>query len=165
MGERGFLPFLFSAFGCCLCPPFWYMIAVWCSMPITFHPRPGNVLICDFGTGFKPPEMVKRRPVVVISRSYQELVTVVPLSTTEPRPIEKWHVELRDTSLPVSLRKKRHWAKCDVVTTVAFWRLDRVCVGRHPTTGKRLYVSYIVCPEDLTAIQTAVLHGLGLTLS
>ena len=30
-------------------------------MPITFHPHAGVVLICDFSTGFQPPEMVKRR--------------------------------------------------------------------------------------------------------
>ena len=36
-------------------------------MPITFHPHPGTVLICDFFTGFQPPEMVKRRHVVVVS--------------------------------------------------------------------------------------------------
>ena len=132
-------------------------------LPITFHPKPGHVLICDFTTGFRPPEMVKRRPVVVISKSRQQLVTIVPISTTEPYPIEKWHHELRDGSLPVSLRGARHWAKCDMVTTVAFWRLDRVRVGKDPTTGKRTYVTHVVCPEDLTAIRVAVLHALGLT--
>ena len=38
-------------------------------MPITFHPSPGTVLICDFTTGFQPPEMVKRRHVVVVSHA------------------------------------------------------------------------------------------------
>jgi uncharacterized protein YifN (PemK superfamily) len=131
-------------------------------MLMNFHPKPGHVLICDFTTGFRPPEMIKKRPVVVISESRQELVTVVPLSTTEPVPIEKWHHELRESSLPVCLRGSRHWAKCDMVITVAFWRLDRVRVGKHPTTGKRMYITHVVCPEDLAAIRAAVLHGLGL---
>ncbi len=131
-------------------------------LSINFHPKPGHVLICDFNTGFRPPEMVKKRPVVVLSRSHQQLVTVVPLSTTEPNPIEKWHHELREASLPASLRRTKHWAKCDVVVTVAFWRLDRVCIGKHPTTGKRMYVSHVVSPEDFAAIRQSVLHGLGL---
>jgi mRNA interferase MazF len=131
-------------------------------MPINFHPKPGMVLICDFSTGFTPPEMVKKRPVVVVSKSAQQLVTVVPLSTTEPVPLEECHHELLNRSLPIPLRTKRHWAKCDCVTTVAFWRLDRVRTGIHPTTGKRTYVTYFVCPEDLVAIQKAVLHVLGL---
>jgi len=130
--------------------------------PINFHPKPGHVLICDFNTGFRPPEMVKQRPVVVLSRARQQLVTVVPISTTEPDPIEKWHHELRVSSLPVSFRGKRHWAKCDMIVTVAFWRLDRICTGKHPTTGKRMYVSHVVCHEDFAAICDAVLHGLGL---
>jgi len=131
-------------------------------MLIDFHPKPGHVLICDFNTGFKPPEMVKKRPVVVISKSRQQLVTVVPLSTTEPSPLEKWHHEMSESSLPVSLRGARHWAKCDMIATVAFWRLDRVCTGKHPSTGKRMYVSHVVSLEDLTAIRQAVLHALGL---
>jgi uncharacterized protein YifN (PemK superfamily) len=134
-------------------------------MPVSFHPKLGQVLICDFNTGFRPPEMVKKRPVVVISKCRSQLVTVVPISTVEPRPVEKWHHELQDTSLPVSLRQKRCWAKCDMVSTVAFWRLDRVCIGKHPTTGKRMYVSHVVCPQDFAAIRSAVLAGLGFTSS
>lgn len=132
-------------------------------MAITFHPKPGNVLICDFATGFKPPEMIKKRPVVVVSKSHQQLVTVVPLSTTAPDPVEKWHHELLDASLPPPLRGKRHWAKCDVIASVAFWRLDRVRGPRHPTTGKRTYMSYEVSDEDREAIQKAILSVLGLS--
>jgi mRNA interferase MazF len=46
----------------------------------------GQILICDFSSGFVEPEMVKVRPVVVISpkprKSIHSLCTVVPLSTT-----------------------------------------------------------------------------------
>ena len=131
-------------------------------MPITFHPKPGMILMCDFSTGFKPPEMVKKRPVVVLSKPRQQLVTIVPLSTTEPIPLERCHYEVPNRSLPPPLRRKRHWAKCDCVTTVAFWRLDRVKAGIHATTGKRIFVTYQVFPEDLIAIQKGVLHVLEL---
>lgn len=131
-------------------------------MAITYHPPQGSVLMCDF-TGFKPPEMVKNRLVVVVSRKHNQLATVVPLSTVEPMSLEKCHHEIHDASLPSRFRGERTWAKCDCVTTVAYWRLDRTRGTRHPTTGKRIYVSQIVRPEDLAAIQRAILHVLGLT--
>ena len=126
-------------------------------MAITFHPARGTVLMCDY-SGFKPPEMVKTRPVVVLSRKHPNLVTVVPLSSTEPYPLEKCHHEMHEASLPAPFQRRRMWAKCDLITTVAFRRLDRVRVGKHPTTGKRIYHGKPVRPEDLTAIQEAVIH-------
>ena len=34
-------------------------------MALKFNPKPGMILLCDY-SGFKVPEMVKRRPAVVI---------------------------------------------------------------------------------------------------
>jgi hypothetical protein len=34
---------------------------------LKFHPEPGTILIRDYTTGFREPEMVKRRPIVTIS--------------------------------------------------------------------------------------------------
>jgi len=50
-------------------------------MGLKFQPKPRMVLICDF-RGFEPPEMVKRRPVVVVASNpdRDQMVTVVPLS-------------------------------------------------------------------------------------
>lgn len=36
-------------------------------MAIRFPVSPGTILLCDYATGFRAPEMVKRRPAVVIS--------------------------------------------------------------------------------------------------
>ncbi|WP_350029107.1 type II toxin-antitoxin system PemK/MazF family toxin, partial [Caballeronia sp. GAFFF1] len=61
------------------------------------------MLMCDFSRGFVPPEMVKKRAVVVISRSEthgRRLCTVVPLSTTAPAPALAWHVLLTQNPLP-----------------------------------------------------------------
>ncbi len=71
-------------------------------MPLTFSPRPGEIVICDFSTGFRPPEMVKVRPVVVISprRRTSQLVTVVPLSTTPPDPVEPLALPVAAGGLP-----------------------------------------------------------------
>ena len=94
------------------------------------------VLMCDFN-GNQKPEIVKRRPVVVITpnRIYRPgLVTVVPLSTTAPDPITDYHYRLAGNPIPGET--KEVWAKCDLVTTVRFERLDRISVGRKYSTGQ-----------------------------
>lgn len=100
-------------------------------MPITFHPKAGMVLICDFA-GFKVPEMVKARPVVVISPNHlvrPGLVTVVPLSTTLPNPIEPHHVQLKGSPIPGKAAGDV-WAKCDMISCVSLGRMDRIKVDR-----------------------------------
>jgi len=132
-------------------------------MPLTFHPKPGMVLICDFTTGFKPPEMVKRRPVVVISprpRRKTQLCIVVPLSSTPPVPVEGCHHRLDPESLPGQLSTKPTWAKCDMIATVSLDRLDRVKLGRD-AKGKRLYSTQTVSAADFKEIQHSVIHALG----
>jgi mRNA interferase MazF len=131
-------------------------------MPITFHPKVGTVLMCDFSTGFKAPEMVKIRPVVVVSRKHSQIAIVVPLSTVEPIPFEACHVEMSTDSLPKSLRHERCWAKCDMVSHVALSRLDRIMDGKCPTTGKRLYVAPQITSVDLELIRDALRHVLYL---
>jgi uncharacterized protein YifN (PemK superfamily) len=134
-------------------------------MAIKFHPKRGTVLICDFTTGFKPPEMVKRRPVVVISsrpNRKTQLCIVVPLSTTPPVPVEGHHHQLDSRSLPGSLSTKPTWAKCDMILTVSMDRLDRVKTGKDKN-GKRLYSSQAVTEDDFKAIKKSVLYALGFT--
>ena len=134
-------------------------------MPFYFHPGPGTVLICDFDTGFRPPEMVKKRPVVVISPRFRRaspLRTVVPLSTAIPDPVEPFHHRMDPRSLPGPLATRETWAKCDMLATVALDRLDRVLIGRHPG-GKRIYVANTVTPDDLAAIHRCVMIALGLS--
>jgi len=85
--------------------------------------KTGHVLICDFERGFVRPEMVKTRPVVVISKTKTHgrgLCTVVPLSTTPPSPVEPWHFALQHYPLPC---EDQVWAKCDMIYTVSFARL------------------------------------------
>ena len=126
----------------------------------------GTLLICDFDTGFKAPEMVKKRPVVVISprrrRSVAQLCTVVPLSTTAPDPVERFHHRMNPKSLPVLLRSQDTWAKCDMLYTVSLNRLDRV---RVTTGGKRTYSAPQVLAEDLDAIRRGVITALKLDAS
>lgn len=134
-------------------------------MALKFHPRPGTLLICNFDTGFRRPEMVKKRPVVVISprrRRSSGLCTVVPLSTRVPDTVQRFHHRLETVSLPPGLRTENTWAKCDMVTTVSMNGLDRVLTGRD-RDGKRMYVADQVTEEDLSGIREGVMFALGLT--
>ena len=93
----------------------------------TFYPKTGHILICNFDKGFVPPEMVKRRPIVVISRTEthsRRLCTVVPLSTTIPKTIKPWHVALKIDSVSSNSEIETIWAKCDMIYTVSFDRLE-----------------------------------------
>ena len=132
-------------------------------MPLLFRPRPGTLLMCDFDTGFKPPEMTKKRPVVVISprrrRSASNLCTVVPLSTAVPNRVEPFHHRMDPRSVPAELCTQESWAKCDMLYTVSLERLDRVPVNR---AGTRVFVAPQVLHEDLTAIRQGVMNALGL---
>jgi mRNA interferase MazF len=47
------------------------------------------------------------------------------------------------------------WAKCDLVMNIGLARLQAFKVDRRKYTTPRL------TPEDLVAVRTAVLHGLG----
>lgn len=131
-------------------------------MAITFHPAHGTVLMCDF-SGFQPPEMVKKRPVVVVSpkRNNSQLCLVVPLSSVAPNPIEDHHHCLGPASLPAKLAETPTWAKCDMITTVALTRLDRVADGRGPQ-GARKYTTKKVSDDDMRAIRRGILSALGL---
>ena len=132
-------------------------------MPITFHPEQRMVLMCNFDTGFRAPEMVKIRPVIVLSaqRHNRETCIIVPVSTTKPYPIETFHHRLEPASLPDRLRKAESWVKGNMITTVANWRLDRVRVARNPD-GSRQYVAHKITVADWAAVQQAVAVAIGL---
>ena len=125
-------------------------------MPLSFQPRPGTVVMCDFA-GFVVPEMVKVRPVVVVARNRKnrQLVTVVPLSTTAPDKLEDHHHELSANPLP-GKELITCWAKCDMIATVSLARLDRF------RTARREYVAPSLPDADFEAIKNAIVNALGL---
>jgi uncharacterized protein YifN (PemK superfamily) len=127
-------------------------------LPIQFYPRAGQILVCDF-SGFKIPEMIKPRPVMVVSPRLPhrgEIVSIVPISTTAP---------LHDLPYAVRLSKNYHpgedddlpcWAKCDMLLNLGRFRLNGFKVGRRKWD----------CPQatgdDLEAVRRGVLFGLGM---
>ena len=127
-------------------------------MAINYYPRAGQVLVCDF-SGFQPPEMVKVRPVVVISPRLpyrSEIVTVVPISLTPPELDLPFCVRLSKNYHPNEADDLPCWAKCDMLMNISRARLDGFKIGR------RQWVAPQMDRGDLDSVKAGVLHGLGL---
>lgn len=125
--------------------------------PLPFHPRAGQVLVCDF-SGFEPPEICKVRPVIVISPRLphrSQLAAVVPLSTTAPTKSVPYVFRLSKNYTPWGSEEDPSWAKCDLVMNVGLHRLSGFKVGR------RKFETPQVTGDDLAGVRTAVLAGLG----
>ena len=134
-------------------------------MPIKFAPEIGTILICDF-RGYEQPEITKRRPVVVVSPRLKDrwgVCTVVPLSTTPPRPVKGYHYRLRTAPpLPYPYDSDEHWVKGDLISTVGYDRLSLPFTGEKDAQGKRIYDQRVVSAEDLGAIQACIRRALAL---
>ncbi|WP_106754276.1 type II toxin-antitoxin system PemK/MazF family toxin [Pannonibacter carbonis] len=127
-------------------------------MPIGFFPPAGQILVCDF-SGFQPPEMIKHRPVIILSPKLpnrSEIVTLVPLSTTAPRHNLPFVVRLSRNYHPLEDDTLAVWAKCDMVMNVSRQRLDGFKIGR------RKWATPMASEEDLHAVRIGVIHDLGL---
>ncbi len=102
--------------------------------------------------------MVKKRPVVVISprlRHRTGLCIVVPLSTTAPTPVLAYHHHIQlGSPLGPTWPDSDMWAKCDMLYTVSFDRLDRFHQRDHE--GKRKYYTRNLNPEELKGVLQAV---------
>ena len=105
--------------------------------------------------------MVKLRPVIVLARPTNGMCIVVPLSTKEPVKLKAWHREMDHSRWPPNLQHKC-WAKCDVILTVADWRLDRY--HKKDQYGKRKYQPFCATKADFAAISVAVLAALNFSL-
>lgn len=124
---------------------------------LLYHPRKGSVVMCDF-SGNIVPEIVKKRPVVVITPRLphrERLATVVPLSTTPPEFLVDYVVKLSDY-YGNDPQKPQQYAKCDLVCSVSFSRLDRIKIGY------RKYISPQLSTKDLDAVLQGVKTALGL---
>jgi mRNA interferase MazF len=132
-------------------------------MTLPYHPKQGTIVICDF-KGFVSPEMVKRRPAVIVSprlRKREGLCTIVPLSTTPPKVIEAYHYKLYiDPVLPEPYNAEFHWVKADMVYTVSLDRLFLPFFGKDQ--GKRSYDKRVISKDELVNIQQCILAGLGI---
>ena len=132
-------------------------------MALTYHPAPATIVICDFGYGFRVPEMVKKRPAIVVSPQMQgrpRLCTVVPISSEAPHRPAPYHVHLEHLRLPPPYEDGPNWVKADMVFAVSFDRLDLFRSDR--VDGRRSYKNISVEALDFKRIRCAILAGLGL---
>jgi uncharacterized protein YifN (PemK superfamily) len=129
-------------------------------MPIQHNPKPGDLLQCDFTLHANPrdPEMGKARPVIVLARPTNGLVIIVPISSKQPAQLRTWHKEMDFSDWPPNLHNQC-WAKCDMVLTVADWRLDRYF--KRDQYGKRKYQPYRAKTGDFEAIKAGVVAALA----
>jgi mRNA interferase MazF len=114
--------------------------------------------------GFRPPEMVKRRPVVVLvgKLPYRDrLATVVPLSGTAPFAGCDYQCLITlGQYLPAPFDGQREWwVKADMVATVSFDRLDLFHTARDQN-GKRKYLIPRVSEEQFEQIRKTILRAL-----
>ena len=135
-------------------------------MPILYHPEQKSLVVVNFDGGFKEPEMVKARLAVVMSKRIARrvgLCTVIPLSTTPPDHPMPFHGEI-DIGFDLPGRwRRRCWVKGDMITSVAFHRVELIRLGRD-RRNKRRYLTRPLDDDTFLAVQRYALHGLGLSL-
>jgi len=113
--------------------------------------------MCSF-KGFQVPEMVKPRPVVVVSPRLprrSEVVAVVPISLTEPQPLMPYQVRLSKNYHPGEADDLPCWAIADLLMNLGTYRLEAFKIGR------RKWATPQMSGDDLAAVRDAVLNGLG----
>jgi uncharacterized protein YifN (PemK superfamily) len=117
--------------------------------------------MCRFD-GLVPPEMIKRREVVILSKNpnNSKLVTVVPLSTTQPLAISRSHVQIESNHLGNTIEHQKIWAKCDMIYTLSVSRLD--FSYRKSRRKGRQALKYRLDETEMVAIKRAVAYSLML---
>ncbi len=133
-------------------------------MTVVTHPLPGTIVRVDLSEGFKPPEMVKRRPAIILSppiAGRRLLCSIVPLSTSQPKPVLPHHMKLSfNPLLPYPYDAPDAWVKGDIVLTVGFHRL-RLLFSRWEG-GQRVYDVRVLDAATFARVQECVRCGLGL---
>lgn len=144
-------------------------------MAITFTPRRGAILMCDFGPDpldpatfplhvapvSAAPEVWKCRRVIVVSDDRLNhkhgagpgLCTIVPCSATPPRSPGTWDIPFAARSYRSFTRDV--WANCASLFRVSHARLDRVIAGQG-------YRGDYLRPADMARIEDGLRAALGL---
>lgn len=131
-------------------------------MALPYSPHQGEILICDFDDAAVGAEMIKRRPAIVISRKathWRGLCTVVPISTTQPVPPERWHYPLPHLKILGWQANGLMWAKGDMLATVSMERLNK---PYKKTRHGRQFVTHQLDEDDLIAVVGCVRSYLGI---
>lgn len=134
-------------------------------MSLEYPPAAGMLLRVDLHEGFRPPEMIKRRPCVVLngpSADRRNLCAIIPLSTTAPtRPKDYHHQLFFESPLPAPYSSPVMWAKCDMIMSVGYHRLKLLSSGKDDE-GKRVYDTRILPDETMEALRQCIRCALRL---
>jgi uncharacterized protein YifN (PemK superfamily) len=125
-------------------------------MSLPYLPRQGEILVCDFDDSAIGGEMIKRRPVVVVSRHdahRSQLCCVVALSTTAPSTVKSWHHHMPHLRIAGWTADEGVWAKCDMLATVSLERLNKSYI-RH--RSGRQYITHLLSDADLASVLTCI---------
>ena len=129
-------------------------------MSLWFQPKPGSVVYCDF-TGFRAPEMTKRRPVIVLRphKRNRRLVYVIPLSTSPPEPPQPYHYRFARSPVTHGAPTEA-WAKCDMVAIVS---TERLTLGRQrqDSACRAREVMPMITAEEFAAVRACVAKAIG----
>lgn len=107
--------------------------------------------------------MIKRRPVVVVSRHdahRSKLCLVVALSTTPPDNVKGWHYHMPHLRVAGWSADEGVWAKCDMIATVSLERLNKSYI-RH--RSGRQYMTHYLSDSDVQAVLNGIRAVLQLT--
>jgi uncharacterized protein YifN (PemK superfamily) len=133
-------------------------------MAILYAVGQGTALICNYNQ-FRPPEMVKRRPAIVVSPRLPHrdgLCAVVPLSQSQNARPALWDVRIEfEKELPLPFPGKVFWAKCDMLFTSGFNRLQLFQTGKDQY-GRRKYLKPKLTEQQLLEVHKGILSSLGL---
>ena len=110
--------------------------------------------------------MRKRRPAIVMSPPLPDrdkLCTIVPLSTTRPRALQPFNLELvLDPPLPFPYDDSVMWVKADMILTVAFHRLTLLTTRERDADGARIYDERVLGGEIVAQIRSCMMVALGI---
>jgi uncharacterized protein YifN (PemK superfamily) len=127
--------------------------------PVSYPPRAGAVVMCDFDYLLLRDEMTKRRRTIVISRrskrDRQRSCVVVPVSMNPRHHAKRPHVEFPAGRYRFFHPHNPVWAICDHLHTVALERLWQVNLDHRPQIPN-------ISDADLREVQTRVAVALGL---
>ncbi len=135
-------------------------------MALKYHPEPGTLLMCDF-ENFRRPEMIKTRPVIVVSPKLKRcsgLCTIVAISTVEPIPAQHYHMPLDSSLLPQTafFQRSPSWVKGDMIYRVSFDRLNLIQIGKNPVTGKRDYFTDRLDDETMKLVYGCIMTSINI---
>jgi len=135
------------------------------AMSLRFQPKPRSVLYCDFA-GFRAPEMIKRRPVIILRahKRNRRLVYVVPLSTTPPDSPQPYHYRFARSPV-VHGTPTEAWAKCDMVAVVSTERLSISRQRKNDGIPSTRQLITMISEEEFAAIRACVAKAFGFVAS